>query len=480
MQNTTNSDQSDLDLEEQKPLFFANYSILDLVKRLRILGFSISLTELIEAHQLLPLVSDIDEVRLGLRMIFCRSKQDQELFNLVWMNFYKITDRETGRITDQPGLQTNTSNLNSQNLPATAFADGIGEQITMSLLKISSKYKGIVRQLFDGNIRNAAAIMMRYMLIESLTASEIMVRQQDIREQVENMVADAVKDIDPDISDELMQQLDAELDQIIKENLENPPRMKRNPLKLQEIGDIPLITLSPSPELSHALKVMGKKLASKHRARKKGNKKINLRQTIRANIQRGGVMLELRKQKKRPKKPRLLILTDISPSTIHATRLFLSIIWNAKWVYSDIRYFEFIGSTIDVTKVYRRAYSVNDGIQASLEAWDKTIAGKENSDYYLAFLNFTKMTKNKLSKRDTIIILGDMRDWLGPWQRGTPLSAGVMGKLRKQVKKMIVLNPEPQNIWDSSDSICKYAEKEGLEVYETTNLNKLVDVLLKI
>jgi uncharacterized protein with von Willebrand factor type A (vWA) domain len=318
--------------------------------------------------------------------------------------------------------------------------------------------------------------MLRYLLTTTYSAAEL----QEKRLAIAQEVAEMLQTVAPDISDQLLAQLDQQLDILLRERLQSPIQIGKNPLAVQNIESLPLIYLDPSPELHLALRKLGRKLATRQKRRlQKGKKKINLRQTIRANIQHGGALLEVRHQKPRLNKPKLVIATDVSPSTMHATRLFLSIIWNAKEVFSDIRFFEFIGSCIEVTNEFRRAKSVNDGIDVSIARWNREIDGKENSDYYRAFRTFSKIV-GPLNRQSTIIILGDLRDWLGPWKQGVPLSANILSDLRKQVNRLIVLNPEPKNLWDTADSICKFCIDRDIEVEEASTLSQLINVLLTL
>ncbi|MHA2251393.1 MAG: VWA domain-containing protein [Candidatus Kariarchaeaceae archaeon] len=437
-------------------------SLPKLISNLRELGFQISISEMIETSELLHIADSKAELRLGLRMILSKSLQEQELFDLAWESYYR----------------EEAEKLPPQDMPPeiSPLGDFEGSDPVNSLIRFSSSYKGVVRQLLQGNDRNAAAIMLRYLMAGSYSIAELREKRFEIREEV----AEMLNTIIPDSSEELLNRLDDQLNILMDERLQNPMNMGRNPLLVQNIEDLPLLHLDPSPELHLALRRLGRKLATKHKRRlRKGRKKINLRQTIRTNIQRGGVLLELRKQRPRLTKPRLIIITDVSPSTIHATRLFLSIIWNAKEVFSNIRFFEFIGSCIEVSNEFKRAKSVNEGMDVSLARWNKEIDGKENSDYYRAFRTFSKLC-GALTKQTSIIILGDLRDWLGPWKAGKPLSASVLGELRQKVHRLIVLNPEAKNLWNSGDSICKHCEEEDIEVEEATTLAKLIDVLLSL
>lgn len=461
-----------------------------LLKYLKNLGFRVSLSEVIDANKLLLEAEDSLELKFGLRMILAKSKQEQDLFDLVWKNLVELPKPGESEPSEEES-DTNRTDKEPQiggrdGLEAASFGREGTNALSIALSRSGSSAKGIVRQLLGGNDRNAAAIMMRYMLAEAMDVEDLRKRQDTLRSEVQYMLEElnsdpSVKNLIPNDPETYLEYLDLSLNKILQEHLVQPPNIRRNPLKVEDIQEIPLIGLRPSAELQHALRVLGKKLATKHKRKQKiGARKINLRRTIRKNIQHGGVLLELQKEFPRITKPKLILMTDVSPSTIQATRMFLSIIWNAKEVFSDIQYYEFIGSCIDVTREFRRAKSVNDGIESSLDHWKREIGGKENSDYYSAFRILEKETMNQLNKRVSIVILGDMRDWLGPWKDGKPMSAEILGKLRRKVNRIIVLNPESKRLWDTGDSICKYGIAEGLEVYETTNLGQLIECLLEI
>ncbi|OLS24993.1 MAG: hypothetical protein HeimC2_20480 [Candidatus Heimdallarchaeota archaeon LC_2] len=473
-------------------------NLADLLSRLKKLGFKISISETLDANRLLLEAESQLEVRFGLRMILSKSKQEQDLFDLVWENLMAPIKPEnlddSGELTDNSNQSDKgngderppSKNSQETEMQGAAFGRDGSNALAIALSRSASDYKGIVRQLLGGNDRNAAAIMLRYMLVNSMNVIELMNKSTEIRKGVEGLLEQLTNDLSvrefiPGDTEYYLEQLDASLKLILKEHLTNPPNIHRYPLKVEDIKDLPLVTLKSSAELQHALRILGKKLATKQRRkRRSGARKINLRQTIRKNIQHGGVLLELKRHQPRLTRSKLILMTDVSPSTIQATRMFLSIIWNAKEVFGDIQYYEFIGSCINVTNEFRRAKSVNDGMEDSLARWKREIGGKENSDYYSAFRILERETRTKLTKQVSLVILGDMRDWLGPWKDGKPMSSRILGEIRKKVNRIIVLNPEPKRMWNTGDSICRYCEDQGLEVYETTNLGQLIECLLQI
>lgn len=443
------------------------------VQNLRSLGFTISVSELIDANRLLlEICTDEDELRLGLRMLFAKNLAEQKLFDLVWM-----AEQASKPVKQQYNLFSEIVGGSNEdcNLPGIGNPSGNHSE---ALIRYSSAFNGAAKQLILGNPKSAAAIVLRIAMADSYKPDDLEQNLSDGRSEITKMLSEIL----PGHADQLIMQFEEEMSLLLKDLLSNPLGIKgKNPLIVQKTEDIPLLALKPNPELSIILKKIGRKLAKRYKRRySHGGRKINLRRTIRANIQNGGTIMQLVREKRRMVKPRLIVMTDISSSTMHATRLFLNIIWHAKEVFQDIRFFEFISSCIEVTTAFKRADNVNEGISEAIRCWDKVVEGKENSNYYQAIKEFGRLTNGGLSSRTTIIMLGDMRDWLGPWKEEIPLSSILLGKLRKKVNKILVLNPERFDLWDTGDSIVKFAEREGVVVYEITTLQKLLDVLMDL
>ena len=468
--------------------------LLDL---LRAAGFVIPPAVVIEITTILPVVATTEELRLALRMLIVQSKQQQDLFDFIWSIVFRELQEEDPEESDSSNDSTHSSATGSDqpisglplafsgitdaeycpNPDAVAAGTVGSNDPSVALIRFASDLKGPARQMIQGNYENAAAILLRYLLTATTDITQFGIQRQQAMAQIEEMLDYAVVDH----STELMQRLEAKLDELLTQRIEMKEIIGRHQLKVQDLEELPIISLQTSAELHQTLHQLGRKLASKHiRKKKKGRQKINLRQTIRANIQHGGTLLELKQHNPHVDKPKLVILTDVSSSTIKATRMFLTILWHAKHVFSDIRFFEFIASVIDVTTEWKRAESVDQAVDQALKRWNEQPFGKQNSDYHQALLMFSKQYSSSLSSRDTIIILGDLRDWLGPWVNGSPVSASVLDELQHLVKRVLVLNPEQKNVWNTGDSIVGYVQATGIEVFEVDTLDKLVDVMLDL
>ncbi|MHA2172584.1 MAG: hypothetical protein ACXAB7_22150, partial [Candidatus Kariarchaeaceae archaeon] len=235
-----------------------------LISNLRQLGFPISISEQIEAHQLLKQVDNTAEVRLGLRMLLCQSRKEQELFDLVWQSYHYPS------INHADILDTDATDGHPPTFPIAM--DGGGDAAD-ALIQFGSALKGVARQLLQGNERNAGAILLRYLLAGSYSVGEL----QERRDEATAEVASMLQTVAPNAAPALLRQLQQELDAQLQERLQNPMDLGKNPLMIQQIEDIPLLHLDPSPELHLALRRLGRRLATRHKRKlRKGRKKINL------------------------------------------------------------------------------------------------------------------------------------------------------------------------------------------------------------
>ncbi len=100
-----------------------------------------------------------------------------------------------------------------------------------------------------------------------------------------------------------------------------------------------------------------------------------------------------------------------------------------------------------------------------------------------AFEDFLKKTQGSITKKTSVIILSDCRDYLGSREvygslRGHPRSAYRIAKLVKMSKRLIILNPEDPKFWNTGDSVVNYYVQEGAECYPVKNLQELANMVI--
>ena len=89
------------------------------------------------------------------------------------------------------------------------------------------------------------------------------------------------------------------------------------------------------------------------RARRKASV-VDMRRTMRASLETGGVPLRLRYRPKRPRRPEIYVLCDVSTSVTSASVFFLSVLHALHDSFRRLRSFVFIERISEVTDVFER------------------------------------------------------------------------------------------------------------------------------
>src|SRR6201996_177151 len=81
---------------------------------------------------------------------------------------------------------------------------------------------------------------------------------------------------------------------------------------------------------------------------------VDVRATMRASLQTGGVPVELKYRPKRPRRPEIFVLCDVSTSVTSASTFFLSVLHALHDSFRKLRSFVFIERISEVTEVFER------------------------------------------------------------------------------------------------------------------------------
>ena len=84
---------------------------------------------------------------------------------------------------------------------------------------------------------------------------------------------------------------------------------------------------------------------------------VDVRRTMRASLQTGGVPVELRYRPRRPRRPELYVLCDVSTSVTSASVFFLSVLHALHDSFRKMRSFVFVERISEVTDVFERERS---------------------------------------------------------------------------------------------------------------------------
>jgi uncharacterized protein with von Willebrand factor type A (vWA) domain len=201
---------------------------------------------------------------------------------------------------------------------------------------------------------------------------------------------------------------------------------------------------------------------------------VDVRRTMRASLQTGGVPVELKYRPRRPKRPELYVLCDVSTSVTSASVFFLSVLHALHDAFRKMRSFVFVERISEVTEVFERERSfraVSDAI--SKDAGVADVSGY--TDYGRVWREFLASVADDLHPRATVIVLGDART------NGRDPRADVFASIVALAGRTFWLNPEPRLYWNYGDSVISAYEQhcEAYECWTTRQLEDFVKALTR-
>ena len=221
-------------------------------------------------------------------------------------------------------------------------------------------------------------------------------------------------------------------------------------------------------QLERALRPLSRKLAVRlaRRRRRRRRGPVDLRHTVRRSLSTGGVPIDLRFKPPHPAKPEIFVIADISGSVASFARFTLHLVHAISSQFSKVRSFVFVDGLDEVTRLFD---GVDDPAQAvaRINAEADVIAFDGHSDYGRALLSFHERFAKDVTRRSTVLILGDARN------NYHQAHAEVIADLHYRAKAVYWLNPEPTAYWNSGDSIVNQYAPYCERVIECRTLRQL-------
>ena len=215
-------------------------------------------------------------------------------------------------------------------------------------------------------------------------------------------------------------------------------------------------------QLKRRLATQGKELRGRRR-----HAHVDVRRTMRASLQTGGVPVELRYRPLRPRRPELCVLCDVSTSVTSASVFFLSVLHALHDSFRKLRSFVFIERISEVTEVFERERDFRRASEAiARDAGVADISGY--TDYGRVWTEFLAEVEDDLHPRATVIVLGDART------NGRPPRDDVFAAIAAKAGRTFWLNPEPRLYWNYGDSVIATYERH-CTAFECWTANQLED-----
>jgi uncharacterized protein len=443
--------------------------ILAFAEELREEGLAVGTSELLDAFAALDHVpwSEQIDFREALAATLAKSAEDRRVFELVFERFFfRATEAEAVR-----------RELSESEAAQAQVADGAPTEVNLDTLR-----QQIAAALADGS--ESAMRDLARLAIAAFGGGEgsgvLGVDVQRIRRALGLRV-----DPQPELPDgdprqkglpreqlrRFEQHLRRELERdLIERTASLPPKRPLGELDralpsgpIQDLAAVHRVV----SQLRRRLATQGRELRGRKR-----HAHVDVRRTMRASLQTGGVPVDLRYRPRRPRRPEIFVLCDVSTSVTSASTFFLSVLHALHDTFRKLRSFVFIERISEVTEVFERERDFKAASEAiSRDAGVADISGY--TDYGRVWTEFLAMIEDELHPRATVIVLGDART------NGRPPRDDVFAAITAKAGRTFWLNPEPRLYWNYGDSVISAYEKHcvAFECWRTDQLEDFVKAL---
>ncbi|MGW2636002.1 vWA domain-containing protein [Streptomyces sp. NPDC001348] len=231
-------------------------------------------------------------------------------------------------------------------------------------------------------------------------------------------------------------------------------------------------------ELRRTVRPLARKLATRLAARRRRAARgtIDLRRTVRGSLSTGGVPMRPVLRRRRPARPELVLLCDVSGSVSGFSDFTMLLVQALHDQFGKVRVFAFVNRLDEVTGLIEHGAADPEGLGARIRDEAVLTGWHESSDYGVALGEFAERYGDAVGPRTTVFVLGDART-----NMSDPNLAAVR-HIAGRARRLYWLNPEPRTQWGTGDSAAPvYAELAEMHECRTARqLSALIGRLLPV
>lgn len=430
------------------------------VRELRAAGLPVGLTEGVDAAAALRHVAldDREVVREALAATLVKSAAHRRAFDTVFDVWFSPAPAPVAVTADAGG------DAGDEDLVAAlerALAEGDTESARLLASEVVTRFAGIER----GRRMRGAAYLVRALrrldleaMVERLAApaGDDPLAARLARDDAESAAARVRDEIEAEIRRRLVADLGPEA---VGVSLRRP---------LPEDVDFLHATPAELADLRRAVEPLGRRLAARLGQRRRHRRRgpLDFRNTMRHSLSYGGVPAEPRFRHRRPAKPDIVVLADVSGSVAAFARFTLQLVHVLASQFSRVRSFVFVDGVDEVTSLLQDSHDLADALRR-IDTEADAVWADGHSDYGHALEAFWARWADAVGPRTTVIILGDARS------NYHPASAWVVREIRRRARRVYWLNPEPRSFWDTGDSVAREYAAYCDATFECRNLRQL-------
>ena len=452
--------------------------ILQLISALRASGVRVSLAESSEAFSAVDIlgIQDREHFRLSLRATLIKDARDIPVFDKLFPLFFgqgqppmmggnpmdDMTPEEAQMLAD--AIRQMAENLH-QRLERLMN----GEPLTKSELEALAKMVGLNQ---TDDLRHQDWMAQRMM--RALAFPEVRQALKELMEQLEQvgMSGERIQQIRERIQENL-QGMEEQIRQFAGERIAKNLSEKPPAEGVDGLMNRPFNALSDADkkvlqrEVQRLAAALRTRIALRQKRAKSGQ--LDPKATIRANLKYHGVPMELR-HRDRTRKPRIVVICDISTSMRFCSELMLSFLFALQGQVRKTHAFAFI----DHLEYISNEFIGSDADEAIASVLWRMPSGYYNTDLGCSLNDFQNDFMDTLNGQTTLILVGDGRN-----NYNNP-RLDIFSIMSRRAARTIWLNPEPPHLWHGDSDMPKYATlcNDVLKVSNLRELAEAVDSLL--
>jgi uncharacterized protein with von Willebrand factor type A (vWA) domain len=235
--------------------------------------------------------------------------------------------------------------------------------------------------------------------------------------------------------------------------------LREVPLSRAEYSDFTL--------MQALVRKLARRLVALHSRRRRVDDRgrLDVRHTLRRNIQYDGLLFDIVWKQRRIDRPKVVAVCDVSGSVASMARFLLLFLYSVSEVLPKVRAFVFSAELAEVTSLFE-TLPVEDAVATTLKrhGWGST-------DYGRALGQLRKEMLDEIDHRTTVLILGDGRSNHGdPGHRD-------LHRIHERAGRVVWLNPEPRVFWNTGDSEMRRLAAACDQVESCRSLRQLENII---
>jgi hypothetical protein len=199
------------------------------------------------------------------------------------------------------------------------------------------------------------------------------------------------------------------------------------------------------------------RLARRLRRTRRG--RVDMRRTLRQATSTGGVAVRLAFRGRRPGRPDLVALCDVSGSVALASELLLGLLAPASEFFRSVETYVYVDRLHAAS--FERGHLVHD----------PGLDRHAFSDFGRVLREYWARHGHRLGRNTVVVVLGDARN------NRRPGHARILAEMRARARAVLWLNPEPAARWNTGDSVMGQYAPHCDAVFECVHLEALVRAL---